>query len=185
MEHTEEHTDQTAQGGDVPTTHKTGLPEWGIAHFILSHSYFVFLFAVVLGLIFDIWIPAQIFSSTTFQYIGILMLIIGPALIYWAQHTSSCSKKKMEEASDQVASPKLERDFENGPYKYTRNPTHIGLGIMTLGLAFLLNSLFSVIFVVVASAVTKFIFLPKEEAVLEERYGEPYRDYKKKVNTWV
>jgi protein-S-isoprenylcysteine O-methyltransferase Ste14 len=179
-----EHTDHVVDNTDTSTAHKSGLPQWGIAHFILSHSYFMFLCAVVLGLIFDIWIPAQIFSSVVFQYIGVLMLVTGPMLIYWAQHTSSSSKKKMESVTP-LGTEKLERDFENGPYRYTRNPTHVGLGIMTLGLAFILNSLFSVIFVLIASVVTKMIFLPKEEAVLEERYGQAYRDYKKKVNTWV
>jgi protein-S-isoprenylcysteine O-methyltransferase Ste14 len=144
----------------------------------------MFLIAVVLGVICDVWVPSQIFSSVVFQYIGVLMLVVSPTLIYWAQHTSSSSKKKME-ASMVSPGAEVKRSFDNGPYKYTRNPTHIGLGVMTLGLAFLLNSLFSVIFVILASLITKFIFLPKEEAVLEKRYGQSYRDYKKKVNTWV
>ncbi|MEI6659808.1 MAG: isoprenylcysteine carboxylmethyltransferase family protein [bacterium] len=157
---------------------KDSLPNWGVVHFILSHSYTLFLLAVILGVVMDSLTSIALYQQVLFQYIGLFMLLTGPMLIYWAQYTSSCSKTKMEKE-------KTERDFEAGPYKYTRNPTHLGLAVMTLGLAFIINSFFSVIFIIIASVISKLIFLPKEEAVLEARYGQPYRDYKKRVNTWV
>jgi protein-S-isoprenylcysteine O-methyltransferase Ste14 len=155
-----------------------GLPKWGIVHFVLSHSYTVFLLAIILGVFLDIVTGVTLQQQAYFQYIGLAMLLVGPMLIYWAQYTSSCSKDKMEQE-------RTERDFEAGPYKYTRNPTHLGIAIMTLGLACVLNSFFSVIFILTASLVSKLIFLPKEEALLEQRYGEIYREYKRKVSTWV
>lgn len=148
-----------------------------MVHFILSHSYSVFLFAVVLGVIFDTFIPINIYQSQTYQYIGFVMIVLGSLLIYWAQSTSSKTKKEMEEGAS--------RDFARGPYKYSRNPTHIGLAVMTLGLGFLINSLFSVIFIIIAFLVTKSVFIKKEEGILEEKYGQTYCDYKKKVRTWL
>jgi protein-S-isoprenylcysteine O-methyltransferase Ste14 len=149
----------------------------GMVHLILSHSYTVFLMAVVLGLILDVFIPFNIFNNYIYQYGGIILIILGSFLIYWAQSSSNHTKE-----DEKAGKP---RNFEAGPYKYSRNPTHIGLSIMTIGLAFLLNSVFSIILTVIASLVTKNIFLKKEEAVLEQKYGQPYLDYKKKVNTWV
>ena len=148
-----------------------------MVHFILSHSYSVFLLAVVLGVIFDIFIPINIYQRPIYQYLGFGMIVVGSILIYWAQSTSSRTKKEMAEGAP--------RDFARGPYKYTRNPTHIGLAVMTLGLGFLINSLFSVIFIIVAFLVTKSFFLKKEEDILEEKYGQAYLDYKKKVRTWL
>ncbi len=150
----------------------------GMVHFILSHSYIVFLFAVVFGLILDVIIPFDIFGGYVYQYVGASMIILGSFLIYWAQSTSKSTKKKMEKEGEP-------RNFARGPYKYSRNPTHIGLGAMTLGLAFILNSLFGVILVVIASLITKFVFVKEEEALLEEKYGQTYRDYKKQVRTWL
>jgi protein-S-isoprenylcysteine O-methyltransferase Ste14 len=150
----------------------------GMVHFILSHSYTVFLFAVVLGVVLDVFIPMDIFEHYLYQPIGFGMIVLGSILIYWAQSTSRKTNKEMQREN-------TPRDFERGPYKYSRNPTHIGLSIMTLGLGFLLQSVFSIAFIAVASLVTKFIFLKKEERLLEEKYGQAYLDYKKKVRTWV
>lgn len=151
----------------------------GMVHIILSHSYTVFLMAVVFGLVLDVFIPIYIFNAHIYQYIGIIFIVLGSLLIYWAQSTTSFTKK------EEVQNSNAPRDFARGPYKYSRNPTHIGLSIMTLGLGLLLNSVFSVVLTVIASLITKFIFVKKEETILQERYGQSYSDYKKKVGTWV
>ncbi len=149
----------------------------GMVHLVLSHSYTVFMIAVVVGVILDVFVPVNLFSGPL-QYAGIIMILCGSGLIYWSQSSSNSIKPKTEAEA-------TVRDFENGPYKYSRNPTHIGLSIMTFGLAFVLNSLSSVILVIIASYITKRIFLRKEEHLLEETYGKPYFEYKKKVKSWL
>lgn len=149
----------------------------GMVHFILSHSYTVFMLAVVLGLILDVFIPVEIFHKSIYQYIGIVMIILGSIVIYWAQSTSNCTKKEEKAGAS--------RNFARGPYRYNRSPTHIGLSVMTLGLGFILNSAFSILLVIIAYCVTKMIFLKKEEILLEKKYGEIYCAYKKKVRNWL
>lgn len=151
----------------------------GIVHLVLSHSYTVFLLAVILGVIFDVLVPTSFFASYLFQYIGVGFIVLGSILIYWAQRTTNCTKK------EELEKGQLVRDFARGPYKYSRNPTHIGIAIMTLGLGLIINSIFSIIFVIVAFLITKNIFIKKEEALLEKRYGDDYCNYKKKVCTWL
>jgi protein-S-isoprenylcysteine O-methyltransferase Ste14 len=150
----------------------------GMVHFILVHSYLIFLFAVVLGVLFDVFLNGNIFSGVMYQYVGLLMLIAGSLIIYWAQSTSANYKKRIKKNETML-------HFEFGPYKYFRSPTHFGLFVMTLGLALIINSLFSVIFTVLAYTITKLFFLKKEEKLLEEKYGETYTNYKKKVKNWV
>lgn len=150
----------------------------GMVHFLLSHSYFVFLLAVILGAIAHTFFTIELFTSSVSSEIGFIMIVLGTALIYWAQSTSSSiSHLKPHERTEQ--------DFERGPYKYSRNPTHVGLSIMTLGFGFILNSFFTVVFIIIASFITKFIFIRKEEKILENEYGQTYCNYKKKVKTWV
>lgn len=152
---------------------------YGMVHFILSHSYVVFLMAVILGAISHMIFNVSIFSAPIYPYIGFAMIVFGSIIIYWAQSTSSCTRKEVKTGE------KTERDFERGPYKYSRSPTHNGLTIMTLGLSLILNSFFTFIFIIIASIVTKLIFLKEEEALLEEKYGSVYCDYKKKVKMWL
>jgi protein-S-isoprenylcysteine O-methyltransferase Ste14 len=150
----------------------------GKIHFILLHSYLIFLLAVILGVFFDTFYNIRIFSHDIYQYIGLLLLIISSIIIYWAQSTSSNYKQREK---------KNESDsyFEYGPYKYLRSPTHFGLFIMALGLALIINSLFSVIFTIIAYLITKFFFLKKEEELLAKKYGVTYIEYKKKVKNWI
>lgn len=150
----------------------------GLVHFVLSHSYLVFLASVIVGVVFDIFIPLSFFNYPLYKYGGFVILMAGTAIIFWAQTTSNRFVKDIKKE-------KTINDFEHGPYRYTRTPTHFGLFIMTLGFSFVIDSLFSIIFLVVASLLGRFVFIKKQEKILESKYGEPYKDYKKKVGIWL
>lgn len=153
----------------------------GIIHFVLLHSYLIFFIAIVFGVIFDVFIPSIIFQNLIFQKIGIIIIFLGTALIYWAQ-ISSGIKNKIHIENLTIKS------FENGPYKYFPNPTHLGLFIMTLGLGFVINSLFTIIFVIVAYILIKIIFVKKQEKIFKSKYGQVYIDYLNKfskLNKWL
>jgi len=147
-------------------------------HFLLSHSYLVFLFSVILGVIFDIFVPFNLFLNVPSQSIGVCLIFFGSIMVYWAQTTSGNYKEN---------EPKFKNKsfFYRGPYKFTRNPTHFGLLIMTLGLALLINSFFSIVFTNIAHVLTKIFFVKKQEKILENKYGDLYLDYKKKVKNWI
>ena len=164
---------------EVKTLKKEESRRDGVVHVLLSHSYMVFFLAVILGAICHIFFTLSIFENSAYQYIGLSMIALGSIIIYWAQSTSSCTRKEV------VIGEKSERDFERGPYKYSRNPTHNGLTLMTLGLSLLINSFFTFIFMVAAAIITKVIFLKEEESILEDKYGQVYCEYKKKVRTWI
>ncbi len=148
----------------------------GKVHFVLSHSYLVFLFAVVFGVIFDMIIPLKFFSNNIFQYFGLTFIIIGTAIVYWAQTSSNILKNKRDKE-------KLDLGFAYGPYKYSRSPTHLGLFIMTFGLALIINSTFTMLFTILAYILTKLIYLKREEKLLEKKYGEEYCNYKNKTKS--
>lgn len=150
----------------------------GVVHHILFHSYFVSFFAIILGVIVDRLMPISIFPipSITYQYFWVGMIILGSLLIYWAQSSSSTLKNKEN------------RDlnfFLRGPYKYTRNPTNLGVTIMALSFGFLINSFFSVVFIIITHLISKFVFIKKQDSILEERYGDVFRSYKEKVKDWL
>ena len=146
-----------------------------IVHSILAHSYFIYFWPIVLGLILSIVFPGFTFTSQNFQLLGIFIIFLSSILIYWAQTTSKKCKNSVNE--------KGERDFACGPYKYTRNPTYTSLMLMTLGLGLVMGSYFIFILGVVAFLINKLILIPKEEKILEIKYGNAYLQYKKKVKS--
>jgi protein-S-isoprenylcysteine O-methyltransferase Ste14 len=72
-----------------------------------------------------------------------------------------------------------------GLYRFTRNPMYVGLLVILTGFAIYLGS------------VTPFLLLPlfywlittqqirPEERILEEKFGQQYLDYKKRVKRWL
>jgi protein-S-isoprenylcysteine O-methyltransferase Ste14 len=157
---------------------KEELVDTRMIHFSLSLSYLMFLFAVVLGVVFDLIIPINILSGFAWQYTGLFLIILGSLFAYWAQSTSR--RPRNYEVRERILS-----DFERGPYKYMRTPTHFGLFIMTLGLALVINSPFSILFTLIGHMLSKLMFLKKEEILLEKKYGQVFVDYKKKVKNWI
>lgn len=147
-----------------------------LVHYILSHSYMLFFVAIIGGMIADYFFPILIISNKYTDY-GFLLMLIGSIVIYWAQTTSSTSSKQLEETGI--------RRFDMGPYKFSRNPTHIGLGLMTLGFGLIMQSVFIIIFLVIVYTISKLVFLPAEERILCEKYGDAYCNYQKRVRTWL
>lgn len=151
-----------------------GIYRSGMVHTVISDSYITFLIAIILGVIFDSFISFKIFNNYLFEYLGLGMIILGPLLTYWAQKSSSVAKKNVLEKGFPIS-------FEYGPYRYTRNPSYLGVFIMIMGLGIILNSIFSIIFGLVAYFIIRFVFLKKEEKLLGDKYGQVYFDYKNKV----
>jgi hypothetical protein len=86
-------------------------------HQVLAHSYLIYFAAAIFGFIVDYFYPFRIFGGTIIAF-GPVLLIVGTALIYWAQHTSEMTAKNRKEHGIGMTPA----DFMYGPYKYTRSP---------------------------------------------------------------
>ena len=73
----------------------------------------------------------------------------------------------------------------HGPYRFTRNPMYLGMTVLTIGAAVWLNTGWILILLVPALAVMRWHVIAREEAYLEEKFGEPFRDYKRRVRRWL
>jgi protein-S-isoprenylcysteine O-methyltransferase Ste14 len=150
---------------DVQNPHKNRV------HKILAQSYSVYFFAILFGSVFSLIFGIQVFSSLIWREIGTFLLLFGSILIIWAQYTSAHLDKKNI----------TKETFYQGPYRFSRTPTNFGLFFMVLGFSLIINTFFIILFTLIAFVVAKFVFLNKEEKILEEKYGAPYLEYKKLV----
>lgn len=154
------------------TTNKPNIPHTHVVHKTLAHSYVVYFFILVVGVFLDIMFPIRVFPSSVMVSIGFLLLILASALIWWAQRSSGDLLKKEEVDVEH---------FFRGPYRYTRTPTHWGLFFLALGFGFVAHAFFVIVLTIISFIVTKSTFVKKQEALLEEKFGAPYREYKNKV----
>jgi protein-S-isoprenylcysteine O-methyltransferase Ste14 len=145
-------------------------------HVVLGHSYLVYFASLIVGLLIDTFWGGRLHFPLILP-IGILLLLGGPLLVIWAQHTSHELAIKQITTHTETKS----HDFDHGPYRFTRSPTHWGLFLMIIGLGLILNSISIVVTTLLAFMLTKLVFLPKEEEILQEKYGAEYAAYKSKV----
>ena len=157
--------------GNITEQLKNENPHKNRAHKILAHSYLFYFISFLLGLFLDFIFPLEVYQRITTVPIGAIFLILGTFLVLWAQKSSR--KLQKENITKET--------FCNGPYRYTRSPTHFGLFFLMLGFGIIVNALFVIIFTIISFFVTKFIFIRKEEKILTEKYGIPYLEYKESV----
>lgn len=142
-------------------------------HKVLIHSYvcyFLFLFAgIFLDAVFNI--KLNFFDNPIVRIIGVLLMLFSAFLIFWAQKMS----RNLDTTNINIET------FSKGPYKFTRNPTHIGLLFLLLGFGVVYNTPFVFLSAILYFIVAKVFFLKKEEEILFQKYGEPYLEYKKSV----
>ena len=72
-----------------------------------------------------------------------------------------------------------------GPFRYSRNPSYLALAMIYAGIAFLLNSLWAILFLPLVVVVMQREVIGREERYLERTFGEEYLTYKGKVRRWV
>ncbi len=144
-------------------------------HQILAQGYLIYLASIVVGFgVSSLW-PEAISIPNGGSW-GMLGIVLGTLLVYWAQNASGRTSKNR--SNPEAVGP---HHFCVGPYKWTRSPTQYGLFLMALGLALLYGSLYMVIGTVIALLIGKFVIIRAEEKKLVERYGQPYLDYQKEV----
>lgn len=140
-------------------------------HWILAHSYTLYFILFLASVLLDFIFRIKIFISPVMVPVGVALLIFASFLILWAQKTSR--NLDIKNVSKET--------FCKGPYCYARSPTHWGLFFLMLGFGIIVNAVFVVLFTLISFLITRFTFLDKQEAVLAEKYGEPYLEYKRSV----
>ena len=73
----------------------------------------------------------------------------------------------------------------SGPYRFTRNPMYVGLGLAYLGEAALLKQMWPAILLPLTIAYVNWTVIPLEESRLEEVFADQYRDYRARVRRWI
>ena len=72
-----------------------------------------------------------------------------------------------------------------GPYMYLRNPMMVGVWLVLLGESLIFGSVLLGAWFLVFCGLCLILIPVWEEPDLEKRFGEPYREYERKVPRWI
>lgn len=146
-------------------------PHRNKVHKILAHSYFTYFIFFIAGIVLDLFYPLKVFHDSIMVPVGIVIMFLATMLIFWAQ--KSTRNFTIENLS--------KHNFTKGPYKHLSNPTHFGLFFAMLGFGIAINALYLVAFTLVYFFIDHFFFLRDQDRILEAKYGEHFKEYKKTV----
>ncbi len=123
------------------------------------------------------WLPTTI-SDSLFAA-GILLVGGGLALDLYAIRTLAKHKTTVMPTS---AATHL---VTTGPFSISRNPIYLGNTILTFGLGIAFANPWFFIAAITAALATNFLQIVPEEKHLEHRFGNPWRNYARKVRRWI
>jgi protein-S-isoprenylcysteine O-methyltransferase Ste14 len=72
-----------------------------------------------------------------------------------------------------------------GIYAFSRNPIYLSMTILYIGVSFLFNSLSVLLMLIPILIVMHFGVILREEKYLENKFGDDYLSYKKRVRRWI
>ena len=72
-----------------------------------------------------------------------------------------------------------------GPYRFTRNPMYLAMVLLCIGAAALLANAWILVLTPICALALWWFAIRPEEAYLEEKFGEGYRAYKRRVRRWL
>lgn len=74
---------------------------------------------------------------------------------------------------------------QSGPFAFTRNPLYLQMVLACIGFSVMLGNIWILLLTPVCAWVLhRFAIIP-EEAYLERKFGDQYRDYKRRVRRWI
>lgn len=73
----------------------------------------------------------------------------------------------------------------SGPYRFTRNPMYVGMAVLYLALALSFGVIWALALLPAVLYLVDRLVIVREERYLEAKFGQNYREYKKRVRRWL
>jgi len=143
------------------------------------HPPIYFLIGLIAMILLSSFVPIGHWLHFPWRYIGIIIIVLG----FYLFLGSGMFFRKL--GTNPRPGTQATLIVTKGPFRYTRNPMYVGLITMLIGTSILLGTFspLSVIPIIFLILHTKFVL--REEKWMEEWFGEPYLEYKKKTPRWI
>jgi len=149
---------------------------------VIARPPLLFLAALLIGFVLDrlLRLPVPV------PGIDLVRWIIGGSLILIGLALAAAGIRNFSRAGTPVRSIKPTRALvTSGIHGWTRNPIYLGLFLLYGGIGVAAQSPWTVILTLPLAITIRYGVVAREEAYLERRFGDAYRDYKARVRRWL
>jgi len=131
------------------------------------------------GIILERMHPLPLPGDLPGTLIGTAVVCVAGAVAIWAflQYHRAGTDMRLDQPDSVL--------ITGGPYRFSRNPQYIVLGLLQVTVACWLNTLWILALTPVTMIVITRYAIVREERYLENRFGQEYLDYKKRVRRWL
>lgn len=143
----------------------------------------LFAMPLLTGFIVQHFVPTHLVSGAdparTLRLVGIAEIAIAIALMAWAASTFVRFRTPI------IPIHRARALVNEGPFRLTRNPMYLGFTVLYIGITFVANAFWPLLFLPEAIVLTYLFAIKLEEAYLTREFGDSYRDYCSRVRRWI
>ena len=126
-----------------------------------------------------LWVKLPVFPQGWIGHAaGWPIFALGLLLLLWSARTFSRSGEAI-----QIEKPTNSLVF-TGPYRFSRNPIYLALTLAYIGLSLVFSSYCPLLLLPPVLVIMHYGVIQREEAYLEDLFGQVYRDYRANVRRW-
>jgi protein-S-isoprenylcysteine O-methyltransferase Ste14 len=146
---------------------------------VIARPPLLFLAALLLGLVSDRLLPSP-FAVPGFRWVvAASLMLVGLAL-------GAAGIRNFSRAATPVPTNEPTRTLvTTGIHGWTRNPIYLGLFLLYGGIGVAARSPWTLILTLPLAITIRYGVVAREEAYLERRFGDAYRQYKARVRRWL
>jgi protein-S-isoprenylcysteine O-methyltransferase Ste14 len=123
--------------------------------------------------------PMPIFGRAVARWPGLAFVALGIGLAIWGRRTMHAAGTNIDPMLPAKAV------VTSGPFRYSRNPLYLALTLLYLGLTLAFNTWWGLVMLVPLLIVMHRGVVLREEHYLEQKFGEPYRQYRSQVRRYL
>lgn len=149
---------------------------------VIARPPLIFLAALLLGFVWDLLLPLPFPVPGT----DLVHWILGGSLILIGLALAVAGIRNFSRAGTPVRGNKPTRTLvTTGIHGWTRNPIYLGMFLIYGGIGVAAQSPWVLMITLPLAITIRYGVVAREEAYLERRFGQAYRDYKARVRRWL
>jgi protein-S-isoprenylcysteine O-methyltransferase Ste14 len=142
----------------------------------------LYLACLLLGLVLDRMLPLPLILPEA----ALIRWAVGGGLVAVGIAIMAAGIRNFSRAATPVRSNQPVRALvATGIHAWSRNPIYVGMFLIYAGIGMAARSPWILVLALPLVIILRYVVVAREEAYLERRFGDSYRDYKAHVRRWL